>query len=123
VDEDDEEIRKLEEEYDKDDEKEELDIEDNDDDEPILPASGRRVGVGATPVGQSWGTPGETTKGMEPLGARQFGPPGWGFPPPPTSNLWGPGPFGGVPPQPPNGSFNVPSHYPSRSPSTPSQSN
>ncbi|KAF9513515.1 hypothetical protein BS47DRAFT_1393230 [Hydnum rufescens UP504] len=27
----------------------------NDDDEPILPASGRRVGVGATPVGQSWG--------------------------------------------------------------------
>lgn len=72
----------------------------NDDDEPILPASGRRVGLGAMPLAQSWGSMGEPLKPLEPLGSRQFGSGSWGFQPPgpsnvASSNVWG-GPFGGV---------------------------
>lgn len=55
----------------------------NDDDEPILPASGRRVGVNSAPLGQNWGAPGEPIKPLiDPLQTRSFG--GWGLPPPPA---------------------------------------
>lgn len=75
----------------------------NDDDEPIIPASGRRVGVNQAPLGQAWGAPGEAIKPLiDPLQSRSFGAwgaPGsmhpFGSPRQQSANPWGSPPFMG----------------------------
>jgi len=95
----------------------------NEDDEPILPTSGRRVGVSANSLASGWGAPGEPHKALDPIG-RGIGSSSWSIPHS-SNNLWTAAPF--AHPQPPNVPFAHQHHpFPGRPPApstTPSQGN
>ena len=91
----------------------------NEDDEPILPASGRRTGVSATPaLSPGWGAPGEPHV-LDPIGRGIGSSSSWGIPHS-SNNLWNTAPF--THPQPPNVPFGHHPPFPMRppAPSTPS---
>lgn len=89
----------------------------NEDDEPILPTSGRRIGVSAAPLAPGWGAPGEPHKSLDPIGRGIGSSSSWSIPHA-SNNPWTTTSFGQH--QPPNVPFGLQHHPFQGRPSAPS---